>query len=167
MHGRTGNVHLVQALQVGRDSARPEVIVLPQIQDLAHYRARGCPRQQCGARGRSANPASPSSSKRFFQRWNAIREIPKYRRVRATWRGSFSACLRILSRQATILACSAFVMPLSSSNGLEYRAGCVTHLLGFHRQGFYDSSFADACRCIQMWTEIARLPGTAPPGWVK
>jgi hypothetical protein len=63
MHGRTGNVHLVQALQVGRDSARPEVIVLPQIQDLAHYRARGCPRRAV----RRAWPVSQSSFTEFIK----------------------------------------------------------------------------------------------------
>jgi hypothetical protein len=40
MHGRTGNLDLVKALQVGSDPVRPEVIVLPQIQDLADYRRR-------------------------------------------------------------------------------------------------------------------------------
>ena len=40
MHGRTGNLDLVKALQVGSDSVCPEVIVLPQIKDLADYRWR-------------------------------------------------------------------------------------------------------------------------------
>ena len=38
----------------------------------------------------------------------------------------------IKNRQATSLACSAFVMLLSSLDDFEKRAECVTHLLGFH-----------------------------------
>ena len=40
MHDRAGDHNLVKALQVGDDTARAEVIVLAQIQDLAHHRRR-------------------------------------------------------------------------------------------------------------------------------
>ena len=46
--------------------------------------------------------------------------------------GPPSACCRILSRQATTLNYSAFVILRFSLNRLETRAECVTHLLGFH-----------------------------------
>ena len=49
MHGRAGDLYLVKALQVGGDSARAEVIVLAQIQDLAHDRRRRCPWRTVGS----------------------------------------------------------------------------------------------------------------------
>jgi hypothetical protein len=36
MHRGTGNRHLVEAFEISSDPPRPEVILLPQIQDLAH-----------------------------------------------------------------------------------------------------------------------------------
>jgi len=37
VHGRASDRHLVKASEVVADPARPEVVPLPQIQDLAHH----------------------------------------------------------------------------------------------------------------------------------
>src|SRR5690606_19888465 len=45
MHARACDLNLVKALQVRRNPSCPEVIILAQIQYLAHDRARGFPRR--------------------------------------------------------------------------------------------------------------------------
>jgi hypothetical protein len=37
VHGRAGNRHLMKAPEVGPDPARPKMVPLPQIQDLADH----------------------------------------------------------------------------------------------------------------------------------
>ena len=66
MHGRRGDRQLVKALQVVGDLARAEVVVLPQVQNLADdLRRRGSWRPVRRARP-VAQAAAPCASYRRF-----------------------------------------------------------------------------------------------------
>ena len=101
--------HLMKSLQVGRDPAGSEVIVLAEIDDLADdvvLPSRGTRR---GVRGRSHNPASPCSPNRRRHLSNDLREMPNRRHVRATLPVA-AACCNIFDRQVVTRSCSVFVI---------------------------------------------------------
>ena len=57
MHSRTSDLHLVEAVQVRSDSVGPKVIVLPQVEDFAHY----CRRRRSRRVMRRSRPISQAS----------------------------------------------------------------------------------------------------------
>jgi hypothetical protein len=113
MHGRASNFHLVEALQVSRNSSCPEVIVLPQIQDLADYRTGGCPRRVV----RCAWPVSQTGFTEFIKTTlPAVERCPRYSEVSTGLRNVpwlFLCVFKDSQPPGQILACSAFVMLLS------------------------------------------------------
>ena len=113
VHGGARDRHLVKALEVVGDPARPEVVVLPQIQDLAHDLAWGRPRRPMGRSRAIAQARLPVRVKPSFPAVERLREMPKCRHVRATWRGSSAPVAGLQSPRVT-RACSAFVIALRS-----------------------------------------------------
>src|SRR5687768_17863727 len=64
MHRRAGDGDLMESPQIIRDPAGAEVILLPQIQDLADHFGWRAIGQLCATRGRSLKPACQRLLKR-------------------------------------------------------------------------------------------------------
>ena len=103
----------MKTLEVIGDSARPEVMALPQVQDLAHDLAWSSPRRSMRRPrpiGQACLPELVKPALPFVERRPRDAEIPA---VCATWQGSSPAARKIFKRHAVGRVCSAFVIALS------------------------------------------------------
>src|SRR4026208_388985 len=160
VHGGAGNPHLMKALEVGGNPPRPEVVPLPQVQDLAYHLARGRPRRALRRPGAVAQSRLPVHLKPSFP---------------PIERGSGDAEMTARPSHLTRLVCRPSqdlqspredprllcLRHRSSSRriGPEKRAECVTRLLGFHRL----SLSTDSLHLIpSTWFTHFRIWGSAP-----
>jgi hypothetical protein len=66
-HASAADLHLVVALAVPRDPGRAEVVVLAQVEDLAHDLDVGRPGRTSGRLDRSRSPSTPWAWERRYE----------------------------------------------------------------------------------------------------
>src|SRR5688572_23638857 len=123
----------MKALEVVGDPAWPEVILLAQIEDLAHHSGRGSPRRAMGrprAIGQACFPELVKTALPFVERCPRDTEIPTGSRDLAWFVTSRPQDLQSPRGKPRLLCLRRH--SLLQVDRLEKRAECVTLLLGFH-----------------------------------